>query len=124
MIYHLKPVLRYRKLEPPYEGLHLGTHRIRLTQRFAAWLAGVLRAQVSYDTGARVGALIHCTARFIPSCPEGNTALSSRRQQDISASMIRQNQQGNRRGDRELTKERKKPQAGCLGHPASCFDKA
>jgi hypothetical protein len=54
MTYHLTPVQRYRKLEPSYEGLHLGKHRIRLTQRFAARLTGVLRAQVSYDTGARI----------------------------------------------------------------------
>jgi hypothetical protein len=47
MTYHLTPVQRFRKLEPSYEGLHLGTHRIRLTQRFAARLTGVLRAQVS-----------------------------------------------------------------------------
>jgi hypothetical protein len=54
MKYHLKPVRRFRKLEPSYEGLHLGNHRIRLTQRFAARLTGVLRVQVSYDTRARV----------------------------------------------------------------------
>ena len=54
MTYHLKPVRRYRTLEPSYEGLHLGKHRIRLTQRFAARLTGVLRVQVSYDTRARV----------------------------------------------------------------------
>ncbi|HEX9871999.1 MAG TPA: hypothetical protein VGC99_26060 [Candidatus Tectomicrobia bacterium] len=54
MTYHLKPVRRFRTLEPSYEGLHLGTHRIRLTQRFAARLTGVLRVQVSYDTRARV----------------------------------------------------------------------
>jgi len=54
MKYHLKPVQRFRTLEPSYEGLHLGTHRIRLTQRFAARLTGVLRVQVSYDTRARV----------------------------------------------------------------------
>jgi hypothetical protein len=87
MIYHLTPVLRYRKLEPPYEGLHLGKHRLRLTQRFAARMSGVLRARVAYETGAHIicitpvkvhkgpagadafrisrdargGALIHCT---------------------------------------------------------------
>ena len=33
MTYHLTPVWRYRTLELPYEGLHLGNHRIRLTQR-------------------------------------------------------------------------------------------
>ena len=49
MRYHRKPVQRYRTLEPSYEGLHLGTHRIRLTQRFAARLTGVLRVQVSYE---------------------------------------------------------------------------
>jgi hypothetical protein len=53
MKYHLKPVRRFRTLEPSYEGLHLGTHRIRLTQRFAARLTGVRRVQVSYDTRAR-----------------------------------------------------------------------
>jgi hypothetical protein len=42
MKYQLKSVQRYRKLEPSYEGLHLGNHRIRLTQRFAARLTGVL----------------------------------------------------------------------------------
>jgi hypothetical protein len=54
MKYQLKPVRRFRKLEPSYEGLHLGNHRIRLTQHFAARLTGVLRVQVSYDTRARV----------------------------------------------------------------------
>jgi hypothetical protein len=50
MRYHLTPVQRFRTLEPSYEGLYLGTHRIRLTQRFAARLTGVLRVQVSYNT--------------------------------------------------------------------------
>jgi len=54
MTYHLTPVRRFRKLEPSSEGLHLGTYRIRLTQRVAARRTGVLRAQVSYDARARV----------------------------------------------------------------------
>jgi hypothetical protein len=54
MKYHLKPVQRYRKLEPSYEGLHMGTHRIRLTQRFADRFSGIRRVRLSYDAKARV----------------------------------------------------------------------
>jgi hypothetical protein len=66
MKYDLKPVQRYRKLEPSYEGLYLGKHRIRLTQRFAARLTGVLRAHVSYDTHARVICIVPLKAKKGP----------------------------------------------------------
>jgi hypothetical protein len=40
MTYHLTPMSKQQHPESSYEGLHLGTHRIRLSQRFAARLTG------------------------------------------------------------------------------------
>jgi hypothetical protein len=54
MTYHLTPMSKQQHPASSYEGLHLGTHRIRLSQRFAARVTGVRRVQLSYDAKARI----------------------------------------------------------------------
>ena len=51
MTYHLTPISKQQHPASSYEGLHVGTHRIRLSQRFAARVTGV---QLSYDAKARI----------------------------------------------------------------------
>jgi hypothetical protein len=53
MPYHFTPMTKHHHPESPYDGLHLGTSRIRLSQRFAARFGGVRRARLSYDTAAK-----------------------------------------------------------------------
>jgi hypothetical protein len=54
MKYHLTLMSKQQPPESSYEGPHLGTHRIRLSHRFAARLLGVRRVMLSYDAKARI----------------------------------------------------------------------
>jgi hypothetical protein len=54
MTYHLTPMSKQQYPASSHDGLHLGTHRIRLSQRFAARLTGVRRVQLSYDAQAKI----------------------------------------------------------------------
>jgi hypothetical protein len=70
MTYHLTPMSKQQHPASSYEGLHLGTHRIRLSQRFAARVTGVRRVQLSSDAKARIICLTPSKTQRGPAGPE------------------------------------------------------
>ena len=70
MTYHLTPMSKQQHPASSYEGLHLGTHRIRLSQRFAVRLTGVRRVQLSYDAKARIICLTPSKPQKGPAGPD------------------------------------------------------
>jgi hypothetical protein len=75
MNYHLTSVAKPRHAKRTYDGLHLGTHRIRLSQRFAARVTGVRRVQLSYDAKARIICLTPSKTQKGPAGPETLASL-------------------------------------------------
>jgi hypothetical protein len=70
MTYHLTPMSKQQHPASSYEGLHLGTHRIRLSQRFAARLTGVRRVQLSCDAKTRIICLTPSKTQKGPAGPD------------------------------------------------------
>jgi hypothetical protein len=70
MTYHLTPMSKQQHPASSYEGLHLGTHRIRLSQRFAARVTGVRRVQLSSDAKAWIIYLTPSKTQKGPAGPE------------------------------------------------------
>jgi hypothetical protein len=70
MTYHLTPMSKQQHPASSYEGLHLGTHRIRLNQRFAARVTRVRRVRLSYDTQARTICLMPSPTQEGPAGPD------------------------------------------------------
>jgi len=70
MNYHQTSVATHRHAKRTYDGLHLGTSRIHLSQRFAARFDGVRRVRLSYDTQARTICLMPAPTQEGPAGPD------------------------------------------------------
>jgi hypothetical protein len=70
MTYHLKPVTTHQRAASAYDGLHLSTSRLRLSQRFDTRVGSARRVRLSYDPQARMICLMPSPTQTGPAGPD------------------------------------------------------